>query len=95
MIHQPAFQQTVSGYVWVRAGWVPYTALLTNSTQWGTYFPMGQNQNEVVPRGVAFSYEVYGHDGTWYGGFLGAYNLQAGNFTISPFHPVAQCLHPP
>lgn len=91
MSHEPAFRQTVSGYVWVRAGWLPYTALNTNGSRWGTYFPFGENQNKATPSGVAFFYEVYGHDGTWYGGFFSAYDLQNGNFTFSPFHPRAQC----
>ena len=82
--HKPAFQQTISGYVWVRAGWGPYTALLTKSSPWDTYFPYGQDQDRVVPRGIAFHFEVYGRNRTWYGGFLVANGnyLGGGNIEI-------------
>ena len=88
-IHAQAFQQRVAGFVWNAGGWGPYTQLLENSTaSWGVYFPSGDNY--VVPRGVAFWFQVRAQNGTSLGQFFGAYDLAGGNYTFSPFHPHPQ-----
>lgn len=91
--HSTTFLQRIKGFVWVSGGWGPYTSLNTNDSNWGTYFPYGygSTQDSVTPKGVAFWFEVYGHDGTWYGGFLSAYSLQLSNVTFSPYQPHVEC----
>ncbi len=95
MTQQPAFQQTVSGYVWVRAGWGPYATITVNGSQWSAYFPYSyppsHAQDFVAPRGVYFWYEVYTHGGQWMGSFIGAYDIRYGNSSFSVFSPHPQC----
>ena len=95
MTEEPAFQQTVSGYVWVRAGWVPYVTVTVNSSRWSAYFPYSypptHAQDSVAPRGVYFQYEVYTHGGQWMGSFIGAYDMRYGNSSFSVFSPHPQC----
>ena len=95
MTEQPAFQQTVSGYAWVRAGWGPYVTVTLNGSHWSTYFPYSyppsHAQDFVSPRGVYFLYEVYTHGGQWMGSFISAYDIRYGNSTLSVFSPHPQC----
>jgi len=92
--HQLQYVSDVSGYAWVRQGWLPYLSIERYGTHWGIYIA----QNNTQPIGIAFYYGVYDPQGTsrnYYGSFFGAYDLRYGSWEFSPFNPMPTCLHPP
>lgn len=98
LVHSEPFQQRVSGFIWNTAGWGPYTMIDESLPTWGTYFPYSASNsgiNEITPRGVAFWFQIHASNGTYFGMFFGASDLSIGNYTLSPFHPHPQQLHPP